>query len=73
MRVKRISDEAGPRFERIIGQLFAQTGQQVVILIDEYDKPLLRRLTMKELQDAYRSILKSFYSVLKSQDRYIRF
>ena len=71
--VKRISDEAGPRFERIIRQLFAQTGQQVVILIDEYDKPLLQVIDNDALQDTYRTILKSFYSVLKSQDRYIRF
>ena len=71
--VKRISDEAGPRFERIIRHLFAQTGQQVVILIDEYDKPLLQVIDNDALQDTYRTILKSFYSVLKSQDRYIRF
>jgi hypothetical protein len=45
----------------------------VVILIDEYDKPLLQVIDDDKLQDAYRSILKSFYSVLKSQDRYIRF
>ena len=56
--IKRISDEAGPRFERIIGQLFAQTGQQVVILIDEYDKPLLQVIDNDALQDTYRSILK---------------
>jgi hypothetical protein len=45
----------------------------VVILIDEYDKPLLQVIDNDALQDTYRSILKSFYSVLKSQDRYIRF
>ena len=44
-----------------------------MILIDEYDKPLLQVIDNDGLQDAYRSILKSFYSVLKSQDRYIRF
>jgi hypothetical protein len=63
----------GLRFAGIVKRAFAQTGQQVVILIDEYDKPLLQVIDDDALQDAYRSILKSFYSVLKSQDRYIRF
>jgi hypothetical protein len=63
----------GLRFAGIVKRAFAQTGQQVVILIDEYDKPLLQVIDNDALQDTYRSILKSFYSVLKSQDRYIRF
>jgi hypothetical protein len=63
----------GLRFAGIVKRAFAQTDQQVVILIDEYDKPLLQVIDNDGLQDAYRSILKSFYSVLKSQDRYIRF
>ena len=45
----------------------------VVILVDEYDKPLLQAIDNDDLQDAYRATLKAFYSVLKSQDRYIRF
>ena len=65
--------DAGSAFCRNCEAGFAQTGQQVVILIDEYDKPLLQVIDNDALQDTYRSILKSFYSVLKSQDRYIRF
>ena len=42
------------------------------ILVDEYDKPLLQAIGNPELQEAYRSILKAFYGVLKSMDGYIR-
>ena len=63
----------GMRFYGVIQRAFEQTGKQVVILVDEYDKPLLNTFDNPELQDKYRSLLKSFYSVLKTQDRYIRF
>ena len=46
---------------------------KVVILIDEYDKPLLEAIGKPELQEEYRQILKAFYSNIKSCDEYIRF
>ena len=49
------------------------TGKQVVVLIDEYDKPLLQAVLDENLLDEYRKILKAFYGVLKSADRYLRF
>lgn len=61
------------RFRRIIEQAYAITGQKVVILIDEYDKPLLDTATNKELQDTYRSQLKSIYGNLKTCDEFIEF
>ena len=61
------------RFKGIIRRAFEKTGQRVVILVDEYDKPMLQSIGNAELQDEYRNILKAFYSVLKTQDRYIRF
>ncbi len=62
------------RFSGIIQRAHEQTGKQVVILIDEYDKPLLETLSgNKELNENYRKILKAFYSVIKSADKYIRF
>ena len=45
----------------------------VVVLVDEYDKPLLQAIENAELQDQFRSILKSMYSVLKTCDAHIRF
>ena len=61
------------RFLQVIDKAYEKTGKQVVILVDEYDKPLLQTIGNKELQDAYRSKLKAFYSVLKTQDGKIRF
>lgn len=61
------------RFYHIISKAYEKTGQRVVILVDEYDKPMLQAIGNAALQDEYRNILKAFYSVLKTQDRYIRF
>lgn len=61
------------RFMGIIERIYHKTGKPVVILVDEYDKPLLQSINNKELQDDFRATLKAFYSVLKTQDRYIRF
>lgn len=61
------------RFAYVIGQAYEHTGRQVVVLIDEYDKPLLQAILDESLLDEYRRILKAFYGVLKSSDRYLRF
>ena len=45
----------------MIEQAYAQTGKQVVVLIDEYDKPLLQALSDEKLTEEYRRILKAFY------------
>jgi len=63
----------GPRFEGLIRRAYEKTGRRVVILVDEYDKPMLQAIGNPELQDAYRSTLKGFYGALKSMDAYIRF
>ena len=63
----------GLRFSEVVQRAYEKTGLPVVILIDEYDKPLLQAITNEPLQDEYRSQLKAFYSVMKTQDRYIRF
>ena len=61
------------RFMHVIQSAYEQTGREVVILVDEYDKPLALNLENEALQDDYRSQLKAFYGVMKSADRYIRF
>ena len=61
------------RFKGIIQRAYEQTGKGVVVLIDEYDKPLLQAIHNKELMEAYRIILKAFYGVLKSKDSCLRF
>jgi len=61
------------RFRAVIERAYLQEGKQVVILIDEYDKPLLETVNNEALNEANRSLLKAFYEVLKQCDRYIRF
>ena len=61
------------RFVSLIRNMHDRTGERVVILVDEYDKPLLQAIGNEALQNEYRAILKAFYGVLKSMDGYIRF
>ena len=67
--------EASPslRFRSVIRKAAEQYGRNVVVLIDEYDKPLLQALENEELLASYRQQLKAFYGVLKSEDAHIRF
>ena len=61
------------RFMYVIKRACEKTGHKVVILIDEYDKPILQTISKPELQTEYRNTLKAFYGALKSCDGYIRF
>jgi hypothetical protein len=70
---KEYEKSLGARFEGIIRRAYEKTGQRVVILVDEYDKPVLQAIDNEQLQDDYRSTLKGFYGALKSMDRYIKF
>ena len=67
--------EIGParRFDGIIKRAHEKTGQRAVILVDEYDKPMLQAIGNDGLQNAYRETLKPFYGALKSRDADIRF
>ena len=61
------------RFSYLLSKIHIVAGRQVVVLIDEYDKPLLQTIGNKELQVQYKNILKAFYGVLKSADPHLRF
>ena len=61
------------RFSQIIQGVYEQTGQRVVVLIDEYDKPILDNLTDRETALTMREGLKNLYSVLKDADAALRF
>ena len=61
------------RFKGGIRRAYEQTGKQVVVLVDEYDKPLLSSIDNEPLHTAYRNTLKAFFSVLKTMDACIRF
>ncbi|NDV67016.1 ATP-binding protein [Bacteroides sp. 224] len=67
------SETLSGRFMDVIQRAYKQTGRGVVVLIDEYDKPLLQAILNEPLLDEYRKTLQAFYGVLKSADRYLRF
>ena len=65
--------DARSRFKRLIMRLAEQAGQRVVVLVDEYDKPILDRIEDKEKALEIREVLRDFYSVIKDSDAHIRF
>ena len=61
------------RLDNLIECAFNKTGRQVVILIDEYDKPVIDNLDRPELQDRMRETLRGFYGVMKGHGGFIHF
>ena len=66
-------DSAPVRFRHLIQTLHQQTGQRVVVLVDEYDKPILDALEMPEVARANRDYLHGLYSTIKFGDAHIKF
>jgi len=60
-------------FELLLKRIYEESRKQVVILIDEYDKPILDNIEKREEVERIREVLKGFYSVLKGLDEYIKF
>ena len=71
--VEKVTDSPDEQFAYIIEQIHTLHRKQVVVLIDEYDKPLHESLGDVALNTTYRTILKGFYEVIKSLDEHIRF
>lgn len=69
---KRI-DEFGTRFSQLIHNVNKSTGEKVVVIIDEYDSPLMRNLYNEELLQGIRSLLRGFYQTVKMDGAYLRF
>ena len=70
--IEKKSDNPAERFANIIREVSEKYNQKVVILIDEYDKPILDAL-YTDFEEQNRQELRSFYSPLKDSDKYIRF
>lgn len=73
--VTTIKDEYSydARLTAIIQAAYKQAGERVVILIDEYDAPMLDSITKPDLQDYLRERIRSLFSPLKEQAKYLRF
>ena len=66
-------DIAPARFRHLLQTLHERTGQRVVVLIDEYDKPILDALGTPEIARANRDFLQGLYSTIKSADAHVKF
>jgi len=67
-------DQTGPvRLRNLLHRLHRKTGNQAVVLVDEYDKPILDVLDNAELAKANREYLRGFYGVIKDSARAVRF
>jgi len=66
-------DDLRERFAELIQTLYEKTGRRVVVLVDEYDKPILDSIENTEMAIALRDELKNFYSVIKDADPFIEF
>ena len=70
---KDAGDKPGNRLDRIIKAAYTQTGQQVVVLVDEYDAPMLDSNGKPELQQQIRDVMRGFFSPLKARESMLRF
>ena len=70
---KAVDTSIEGRFRAVIRAAKEKTGRNAVVLIDEYDKPILQAIGNKPLQDEFRNTLKAFYGVLKSADADLKF
>ena len=70
---EKASDDLTIRFRELVKNISRKTESQVVVLIDEYDAPLLTVLHDSERLEPMRTLLQSFYSPLKKLDQYLRF
>ena len=81
-RLRIMEDDAGltthldsvpARFGHLLKTLHERTGRRVVVLIDEYDKPILDALELPDIARANRDFLRGLYSVIKASDAHVRF
>ncbi len=70
---KAVDTSIEGRFRAVIRAAKEKTGHNVVVLIDEYDKPILQTIGNEPLQEEFRNMLKAFYGVLKSADADLKF
>lgn len=69
---KRI-EEFGARLSQLIRHIHDSQGEQAVIIIDEYDSPLMRNLYDEEMSEGVRSLLRGFYQTAKTDGAFLRF
>ena len=78
INANRLELDCGDVFDRkyfstLIREAYKKYGQKVVILVDEYDKPILDNITKPEIAEQIRDGLVNFYSVIKASDEFLKF
>ncbi len=63
----------GARFGQLLKKAYEKTGKRCVVLVDEYDKPLLETMEKMEIAEYNKAVFKGFFSTLKAEDSSIRF
>jgi Predicted AAA-ATPase/PD-(D/E)XK nuclease superfamily len=73
--LKAENDDIANSFDELIKSLYKKYNKQVVVLIDEYDKPIIDYLEKENIHKARenRNVMKTFYSILKDADPYLKF
>ena len=71
--IENTGDALSERFQRLLRFASEKTGLRCVVLVDEYDKPLMDVMDRPELQEHNKAVFKGFFSTLKSYDEYIQF
>lgn len=71
--VTQPEESLSARFQRLLERAVEQTGKRAVVLVDEYDKPLLETMANAELEEHNKAAFKGFFSTLKSYDGYLKF
>ncbi|KZX12799.1 ATP-binding protein [Methanobrevibacter curvatus] len=71
--ISLISTELPDKFGELIEEIYESLKQEIVILIDEYDKPIIDNITNLEIAEDNRKILNRFYQVLKASDEFLKF
>ena len=69
----KIDDTPSVCFDRLIQEAYKKYNQRVVVLIDEYDKPILNNISNPKIALQNRDFLREFYEILKENDEYIKF
>ena len=71
--IELISNDLVGRFTELIEEIYNRTSKKLVILVDEYDKPIIDNIGELKIADGNRKVLSNFYGVLKSNEKFIEF
>ncbi|MCL2115898.1 MAG: ATP-binding protein [Methanobrevibacter sp.] len=72
-QIELISNDLTGRFSELIQEIYKSTDEKIVVLVDEYDKPIIDNINDYDVAEGNRKVLSNFYGVLKSNEKFIEF